>query len=417
MIYQFDNAWFDISSPDFDFELITTPDVISFSFNEEASALAMGSLTLNDNNHIYSRLLRNGMKLNISWGWNLGLMSMTKREGIVARINDPSGSAGQNGAVTFNCRFQTLDLRGTNEVQWFDAGTKEGVVKQTLTALDVAESYIDFALMKDAIGDATKVAKVESDFRFLVRLADEWRAVFIMGYSNKGQPVAVFCDADKVGKMAELGGGGASLRLSWGAGGSYSYADSINTLRQTSLYEGEEAPNVIEYSWRDRSMDAAHGQGTVTTQGADGQLQVNRIVVENETMKVWRLRPDRIYAEEQARETAEEREKLLMAYLSSQDFEEVKWAFEEIPETTAPQGSGYEVDCKLIGDPLITPGMTCGFGQGFPDRLGKQDSVWWVRSATHSISSSGYFTDIQIVDAYSFSPTGFKLPLAGSIVV
>jgi hypothetical protein len=285
-------------------------------------------------------------------------------------------------------------------VQWFDAGTKEGVVKQTLTALDVAESYIDFALMKDAIGDATKVGKFESDFRFLVRLADEWRAVFIMGYSNKGKPVAVFCDADKVGKMVELGGGGASLRLNWGAG-----------------EYGEEAPNVIEYSWRDRSMDAAQGQGVVITQGADGQFQVNRIVVENETVKVWRLVPERIEAALQARGTAEEQAKLMAAWLSARDFEEVKWAFEEIRETTAPQGSGYEVDCKLMGDPLITPGMTCGFGQGFPDRLGKKDSVWWVRSVTHSISSAGYFTDIQIVDAYSFSPTGFKLPLAGSIVV
>jgi hypothetical protein len=397
MIYQFDNAWFDVSSPDFDFELVATQDVISFSFNEEASTLAMGSLTLNDNNHIYSRLLRNHVKLNISWGWNLGLMGMAKREGIVAVVNDPSGSAGQNGAVIFNCRFQTLDLRGTNEVQWFDAGTKQDVVEKTLKNLGVTEFHVDFAQMKDSIGDATKVGKFESDFRFLVRVADEWRAVFIMGYSNKGSPVAVFCDADKVGKMAELGGGSAALRLNWG--------------------EGDDTLNVIEYSWRDRSMDAAHGQGVVITQGADGQYQVNRIVVENETVKVWRLIPERIEAELQTRGTAEERAKLMAAWLSARDFEEVKWAFEEIPETTAPQGSGYEVDCKLIGDPLIVPGMMCSFGQGFPDRLGKKDSVWWVRSATHSISSAGYFTDIQIVDAYSFSPTGFKLPLAGNIVV
>jgi len=140
----------------------------------------------------------------------------------------------------------------------------------------------------------------------------------------------------------------------------------------------------------------------------DGKPQIFRTIVENETVKTYRLVPERIEAEMKTRDLSG-RTDLLTEYLSAKDFEDVKRFFVEDVTTTAPQGSGLEMDAEIMGDPQVTAGLVASFGYGFPDRFGATDRTWWVRSAKHKMATAGYFTSVNICDAYSFSPTGEKL--------
>ena len=89
------------------------------------------------------------------------------------------------------------------------------------------------------------------------------------------------------------------------------------------------------------------------------------------------------------------------------NFEEVKWAFDEVDQSTAPQGMGYSCNCKMIGDPFLTVPYNILFKEGFAapltqshDPLSKQ-TTFFIKKSTHTFSKSGYFTDVEIVDAYA----------------
>ena len=90
-------------------------------------------------------------------------------------------------------------------------------------------------------------------------------------------------------------------------------------------------------------------------------------------------------------------------------FKEVERFFIQDTITTAPQGSGVTVKVHMFGDINVTAGQVVTFGQGFPDRLGAKDRTWYIKSVTHSMGTNGYFCDLEIVDAYMFSPTGQRL--------
>jgi hypothetical protein len=140
----------------------------------------------------------------------------------------------------------------------------------------------------------------------------------------------------------------------------------------------------------------------------DGVPQLYRQVVKGETVTTYRLVPERIEKELGSHDIAT-RTSMLMDYLSVKDFDQVKRFFIEDSMSTAPQGSGIVIDLTMLGDPTLTAGLVATFGSGFPDRVGAKDRTWWVRKANHKIDVSGYFTDLEIADAYSFSPTGDML--------
>ena len=67
---------------------------------------------------------------------------------------------------------------------------------------------------------------------------------------------------------------------------------------------------------------------------------------------------------------------------------------------------GYEIKAKMIGNPLVSPPTIANFGEGFPERIGNIQTKWYVRKVAHTINNTGYFMDVDIVDAFAISPTG-----------
>jgi hypothetical protein len=400
-LYNHDGTWFKITSPDVPVETIMSEDVQSLDVTEEMAKMDAGSVTLLDKNHVYSRILRPGARLHVSWGIRLNSMESLSRDSVEFMINSPSGGGESNGRISYNCSFMALGARGTQTTRWYQTGTKADVVADALARLgiSVVNMFINFSRGAEALSGGTKIAQFESDFRFLVRLADEWRAAFRVGIDRKGQKVACFVDHAQLfsSPFALRVAGASSLHLEYGGG------------RQAVL-SGQ--ANVLSYTWQDHSMDAAQGQGARVVV-VDGQTQIYRTVIENETVKTYRLVPERIEAELSTRGIGQ-RTELLTEYLSAKDFDEVKRFFVEDTTTTAPQGSGLTVEASVMGSPLVTAGMEATFGSGFPDRVGSKDRTWWSRKAQHKIASSGYFVDVSIADAYAFSPTGERLTPVGS---
>lgn len=395
-LYNHDGTWFSVTSTDVPVDTIISNDVISLNITEEMAKMDSGSIQLLDRNLIYSRLLRPGAKLKVSWGVRKGLSTALSRSPIEVMINSPSGSGDENGRCIYNVSFMALGFRGDQGNRWYETGTKADVVADAMSRIGISTSNqeISFTRGSEAITSNTKVVQYESDFRFLVRCADEWRCAFRIGYNQKGKMIGCFVDYSKLktSSFASSVGGSSSVQLEYGGSG---FAPTGNA-------------NVLSYSWNDHSMDAAQGDGARIVI-VDGVPQIYRTVVENETVKYYRLVPERIEAELKSVDTTSDRTTLMMNYLSAKTFDEVKRFFVEDTTTTAPQGSGIEVNAKMMGDPSITASLVASFGSGFPDRIGAKDRTWWIRKASHDITSSGYFSTVDIADAYSFSPTGEKL--------
>jgi hypothetical protein len=164
-------------------------------------------------------------------------------------------------------------------------------------------------------------------------------------------------------------------------------------------------------------MNSANGDGVSISQMPDGTYEVTRINVPDEKVITYRLVPERIKAEYEAAGDSTLINAVLLEMLSKEDWKQIEHYFDVVPESTVPQGSGLELEAKLMGDPLVTAGMVCGFGFGFPDRFGAKDRTWFISKSTHSLSTGGYELDISIRDAYSFSPDGTKMPVAiGGVV-
>lgn len=388
-LFNHDGTYFDVTSPDVRFPRLATEDVISLSVEEAVKELPRGTLRFRDPNHAYSRILRPGARMSVSWGVRRGLQSVA-RDPMEVVVNSPGGGGSAQGEVTYDCSFMALGFRGSEAVRWWEGGTKADVVVGAMRRLGVKVTEVNFKRGSEAVTSSSKVCQYEGDFRFLVRLADEWRCAFRVGFSRNGT-VASFVDYDRLGAST--------------------FSSLVGGYSSTELHYGGLRANVLSYTWKDQSMDAAQGQGARVVM-VDGKPQIFRQVVEDERVVTYRLVPERI-EQELERHGQADRTELLLDYLSAKDFSQVKRFFVEDVSTTAPQGSGVTASVRLMGDPSLTEGMVVSFGDGFPDRLGSRgpgDSrTWWARRVTHEISRSGYLCGMEVCDAYAISPTGVKL--------
>lgn len=406
-----DSSFFEIVSPDVGLDdKISTGDLISMTVNEKMSQLTQGTLSLHDPNHVYSRILRLGVKLRIAWGYknadahprsllapiqNLDQFSeSTERRGLEVLVESPSGGGSQTGVATYNCNFTSLGWRGDDEVRVFEEGTYADVVKTVLSELGVPpdQQIVRFSRGNTTIDETNSVRQWESNFAFLVRLASrEWRAFFSMNYDQKGTLWARFVDPDLLPSTI-------------------AYQSAIMGVRGKSSildYKGLVA-NVISYTWKNNAGKSGTGDG-VNIVIVNGQPTFQRYNVETQTVVTWQLRPERIEAElgrKQNEAGVTGQITLVQDVLSASSFEEVQRFFEPIEQETAPQGYGYEVNLKMLGDPLFMAGNMVTFGEGFPDVLGNSQTNWYVESVSHTISQQGYMMDVHVADAYSFSPTG-----------
>lgn len=381
MIQQFDNFWWQIKSSDMSTNIIVSDRILSVNLTEAIGEMDTCTVSMLDPNNMYSRIFRNGVQFEFDWGTILD-----KRGGIKFLVNSPSGKASSNGQITFNMRGQCMgDI--VPQRKYFTSGSKGSVVRSVLASMGILDVEIDFERMNEPVNNDNKIAQWENDFKFLVRLSEEWRCVFRTGITKAGTKCAVFCEPAKLKtKLFATKIVFTSLKLEWGGG----------------------LANVIDYDWQDNGLEASQGSA-VGVRWINGEPQYYRYIAKDETVVTYRLNEEAIRSEYEAQGDMSDKMAFTKDILSAKTFKEVERFFIQDTITTAPQGAGITVKVHMFGDINVTAGQTVEFGQGFPDRIGAKDRTWYIKSVSHSMSSSGYFCDLEIVDAYFFSPTGVKL--------
>ena len=179
---------------------------------------------------------------------------------------------------------------------------------------------------------------------------------------------------------------------------------------------------VISYSAENKEGESGTGDNTILSM-VDGQIVARKYIAEQQKVVTYRLNPEKITEGLKNAGSAQGQMEFVGQWLKENDFQNLIRAgfFTAVESVTCPQGYGYTINCKVIGNPLITPPNEAFFGENFPDQIGKRmvsghsytggitsdpKTKWFIRKVTHDISMSGYFSNVEIVDAFSISPTG-----------
>ncbi|DAC71935.1 MAG TPA: hypothetical protein DSN98_07805 [Thermoplasmata archaeon] len=406
------SAFFMVDVPSFEGKNspILDRDIISFDIDEELGKILSGTLSLYDPNNYYSRVLRQGTRLTLGWGYKdpdtnprtvlmktnfAELKGRGLRQNVHGHVTSPSGSGSATGEQVYNVSFYGTESRSNNTPEIFRRGKKADVISSVLSKLGVlvVNQYIDFVRGKEPITEYTQPIQWETDFRFLLRMAFEWRAAFKIGQDTRGTLIGVFSDYSSPQMEAY------SKRCSNAIGGSY----------VTVNYKGNPC-NVNSYTWSLKTGLDGSGDN-VRIQMVNGQPQFFRYRAETQTVETWKLNPDKIKNEVKRRPSTSEKVAVGIEWMKKTKFSEVSWAFDKCAETTAPQGLGYEMNLQMLGDPLFTPGIRIEFGAyasdvggGFPDFCypvkGKEKIRWWISKVKHTIDSKGYNMNVDVQDAF-----------------
>ena len=406
-----DSSFFTIESPDVNLTSVEfEKNLISLTIKEQMDNIPSGTLQFNDPNHIYSRILRTGANLVLSWGYKKSFASLGSilekqinpaeisgdlvRRGLSGFVSSPSGGGSANGVITYNCNFTSYEFRGLDKSRYFTTGTKKDVISSIFNEFGISaiKRVIDFKRGSEQVTTEMSVRQDETSFRFLSRLAREWKAMFQFAYASDGSMVGIFIDPDKLNKISMS-------------------ALSIKTsgLSHVIGYKGD-INNIKSYTWS--SNESENGTGdNVQMVIVDGQPTFIHYVAKSETITSYRLRPDRIQQaiKDAGMDGVESQSKFVKDLLSVNDFESIKYYFDPISSTTAPQGFGYRIKANMIGNPLFVPPNLISFNNGLPDRIGNKDTEFYLNSVTHTINRSGYNMSVEIVDVFSLSDIGQAL--------
>jgi phage protein D len=404
-----DNAFFTVESDDVNLQNNDySRNLLSLSISEKKGRMPQGTLSFNDPQDLFSRILRTGARLKISWGYKKGVVTPEslltqrlnfdeitgdiQRRGMEVQVNSPSGGGAQNGQKTYNCNFFALGMRGDDSARTWTEGTKADVIATIFDELGILPTnrIIDFTIGTDALNYNQGVRQNESNFMFLSRLALEWRTLFHIGYNQAGQMAGIFVDQNKIGdpryNQLFLSATGTSHVLG---------------------YKGE-LSNVISYSWDSAESQSGVGDN-VKVEVVDGKITFRRFVAEQQKTITYRLNQQRIKEVYENSESIQDSLRITKELLSVQDFEQVKHFFDPVESSTAPFGYGYTIKAKLLGNPLMAPPNKIKISNGFPDVLDNSGAFWYIQTAKHTISRSGYFTDLEIIDVFTLSPVGLPV--------
>ena len=416
-LFNRDSSFFTLESADLSSGFkILEDDIISFSIEEEFSKILTGSLSIYDPNHFYSKMFRQGLKFKCSWGYKTSdknpksLLSMTDKSQFIGRgyrqnvtgiVQSPSGSADESGQIVYNINFHGWEVRTSNEQRVYTTGNKSSVIREVMSRMGITMRYIKFKRGNESITPITQPIQYETDFKFLIRCAYEWGAVFKVGENQAGITVGLFAEYDTI-----------EMKAFTTACGNLSKAGSL------LLNYKADPCNVRSYSWQNRMGLDGSGDNVQIVMGANGQPQFYKYIAETQTVQTWKLRPDKIRDELARRTDIKSKTAVMKDWLGAQDFEQVKWAFELSTDTTAPQGLGYTISAKMVGNPHVTSGVQAMFGEpiagipsGFPafcyTKLGMEKTKWWTTKVKHQIDRSGYNMDVDIADAFTINNGSF----------
>lgn len=402
-----DSSFFEITSEDINLdELSISKNLISLSITEQKDAMTQGSLSFYDPDDIFSRILRTGVNIFVSWGYKNSLLKTEivnnkynldeingslVRRGLQGFISSPSGNGSSSGVITYNCNFTAYKFRGLEDSRIYSDGTKKDVITDVFDRIGVSQTkrYIDFSVSTDRLDTERSVRQDETDFQFLSRLAREWQVMFAMGFSGDSEVVAIFMDTNLIGNNK------LPTWISNATGSSHAIG-----------YKGN-ISNVISYSWT--SNESENGTGSNTQLDfVDGQVVIKRFVTEQESIISYRLNTEKIRTAIQGAEIdgVAAQTKFVKDLLSTKDFEQIEKYFDPISSQTAPQGFGYRINAQMIGNPLFMPPNQVIINNGFPDRLGGSQTKYYIDKVTHKIDKSGYKMGVEIVDIFSYSSVG-----------
>jgi hypothetical protein len=406
-----DSSFFTIESPDIELSGHDfSKHLKSLSITEKTASMPQGSLIFNDPDNFFSRVLRTGVRLNISWGYrdlkqtpdsliakklNFDEVSGSMiRRGYQGFVSSPTGGGGKDGTTTFSCNFSAFGFRGVEESKTYETGTKRTVIDKAFNDIGVSPTkrLIKFTLENDKVTKRNSVRQDETTFAFLVRLGVEWNAMFHIAFSPEGEPVGFFIDNNMVGNTSfplwVLKAGGVSNSLG---------------------YKGE-LNNVISYTWTSSESESGVGDN-VRLDIVNGQIIYRRYQATEEKVITYRLDQDKIQDvyNNASDGGITQQLKLTKELLSKKDFESVKHFFTPVEQSTAPNGYGYRINAKMLGNPLFSPGNQIKINNGFPDRLGGKQSKWYIHEVTHTVDTSGYMMDVSVVDVFNLSPIGLPI--------
>jgi len=399
-----DHSFFNITSKDVDMTVLNE-DIISFTYEEEMSRYNTGSISLYDEGHKYSKILRLGARLDISFGYlkkddsikNVLTKTLNPRElhggtartGIKGIIQSPNGSGSNTGVVTYNCNFFGNEYLQGKEYRIYVGITRGHLVRLLLTEIGAVDVMVNFTRQNEVLNEDTQVIQRETHYRLLLRFAREWRAIFRISYNSKGKLTAIFVSPSALPNV------GIPILMSGAIGGDtilLDYKGSIN--------------NVIEYTWANKAGEGGQGDNVRIVTGADGNPTFLRYVTSGDSVRVYKLNENRIKNKLRGAKNFQERNKLIKEWVSAEDFAQVKWAFDPIDQSTAPQGLGYTMDAKMLGNPLMSAPLKVLFTETFPVWFSpKNDNThvvkYYARKVTHTIDRSGYKMNLGIMDAFT----------------
>lgn len=401
-----DSSFFQVSSPDIDLdETDMNKYIMSLSITERMGAMPQGTLRFRDPFHVFSRILRTGAELQIAWGYKnfgktlddksvLSLDEITgdiERRGLRGFISSPKGGGSNMGLITYDCNFTSYGFRGEDKTKTYTSGKRKDVISQAFTELGIplSNQIIDFTIGQESVDSRRSVRQDETTYLFLSRLSREWRALFTITYNGKGDPVGIFIDPEKL-QTANI-----PFRVNGQKGSAHEFG-----------YRGE-LNNVKSYTWSSNESENGIGQN-VQLEIIDGQPVFRKFVAEEETIVSYRLNTDKIKAAIADKEVdgIQAQTKFVKELLSVKDFSQVIHFFDAFESTTAPQGFGYRVNIETVGNPLYTPPNQARLINGFPDRLGSSQAVYYLNEVKHSITAKGYDVSASIVDVFAFSDIG-----------
>lgn len=396
-------------------------DVISFSVTEELGKIATGNLLLRDNDHIYSFLFRSGMKFNLTWGykkWNkdftqLGisktnpneLLGSGERKGLRCIIQSPGGGGNNQGETTYNVTFMGSEFLIGKEIKKYGSGTRKDVITSLFEKLEIkpTDVYINFKTEAVNLDSATAIPQRESAFNMLLNLSYEWHTLFQISYKPDGSRLGLFIDPHRVDEDEAK----RFIKEITGATGN----------QRTLYYRDGDRSNVMSYSWQNNIGASGQGSG-VRLLLVDGKVIAQKYKAETQTVIVWTM-DEKVINERLAREGLSLKTLFSKNFLSAKDFKNIQWAFDAFEERSAPDGMGYTINAKMHGDPLLMMPLRIYFKKSFPssltqDRNKKSLIKFYLRKATHTINSKGYFMDIEIADTYTI--TGSFVQNAGKAI-
>jgi hypothetical protein len=309
---------------------------------------------------------------------------------IKAILVSPSGSGNSAGVTTYNCNFQGSEVLKPSERRRYKAGlTRYGVIFEVFDRLEVLSFSINFESMTRTLSIDTEIQQNETDFRFLHRLANEWRCIFFIGTDTIGRKAAIFCDY-------KFAGGLGFEKLITGA--------LIGSSVLLDYRKG--VGNVRSYKWRHNIGESGTGD-SVRIVIQNNKPVLFKSIATTDKVITYRFVPERLKDFLKRKKVLGDTVGLSQAYakiMSANTFAQVEKYFVEEYQTTAPQGKGFSLDnVELIGNPAIIPIMNLVLGNGFPDILVRKDRSikFYVSKVEHSIDKNGYVTVLDAADVYT----------------